>query len=292
MLAGTIVAVAGFAVTGHVVTAEPHWLTAPALALHVFCDAFWAGALVPLYRRLGIDSSATSARIVTRFSRQVIYVVTVLIGCGLIIAVVQVGTPAKLVETAYGRRLLAKLFMVAALLTLAALNKMRLTPALGRGEPGVARRLRGSIAAELVLVGGILVLTAMLGQQIPPRALAEESHEHHHHPEVAPKGADMVMTSGGRSASLDVLPARPGSNRLALALTDEDGTPMAPIELSVRLSSTALGIEASEYKGTKVAAGHYVADVDLPIAGVWNVEVDALITDFERVVFTTTIPIR
>ena len=90
MVAGAILAVAGFGVTGHAATAEPRWLTAPLLVLHVLCAAYWTGALVPLYRRLGREPGRVVAPVVARFSRLALGIVPVLFAAGLIIAFVQV----------------------------------------------------------------------------------------------------------------------------------------------------------------------------------------------------------
>jgi copper transport protein len=292
MAAGAILAAAGFALTGHAAMAEPRWLTAPVLALHVLCAAYWAGALVPLYRRLRTEPGRSVAPVVARFSRLALYIVPVLLAGGLLLACVQVLTPAALIGTAYGQRLLAKLALVAGLLLLATLNKLRLTPALARGAPGATRLLRGSIAAELALIAGILVATAMLGQATPPRALAEETHAHHH-PEIPAEDFTVTAMAGNRKLLLEVAPAHPGNNRLTMTLTNQDGTPMAALEVSVWLSSPALGIEPSELKATQLAPGRYVAAAaPLPVAGAWAIEIDALVTDFEKAVFTTTVTIQ
>src|SRR4029077_14399767 len=62
----------------------------------------------------------------------------------------------------YGLLLGAKLMLFAALMGLAALNKLRLSPALARGEPAALPRLRRSLAAEYVLICAVLSVTAAL----------------------------------------------------------------------------------------------------------------------------------
>ena len=52
--------------------------------------------------------------------------------------------------------------------TLAALNKLRLTPALLRGEGATVLKLRGSIRAELVIAGIILLATAVFTTVVGP----------------------------------------------------------------------------------------------------------------------------
>jgi len=291
MAAGAILAVAGFGVTGHAATAEPRWLTAPLLVLHVLCAAYWAGALVPLYRRLGREPGRVAAPAVRRFSQLALGIVPVLFAAGLIVAFVQVQTLEGLIGTDYGQRLLAKLVLVTGALFLAGFNKLKLTPALERGEPGAARLLRRSIAAELVFIASVLVATAMLGQTTPPRAHAAEPHAHHAR-ETPGVGFATTAMAGNRKLLLEAAPAHPGNNRLTLTLVDTDGKPAAPLDVTVWLSNPALGIEPSEHKAVRTAPGRYVVEAPLPIAGTWTIEVDALVTDFEKATFTTTVPIR
>src|SRR5690606_36205139 len=125
---------------------------------------------LPLHRavtRLGREA----APIVRRFSRIAVGAVALLVAAGLIMVVLQVGSMSGLVGTTYGLILLAKLALVAALLALAAINKLRLTPSLALGEPGAVMALRRTIAAEVGLALAILVATAALGTTPPPRVL-------------------------------------------------------------------------------------------------------------------------
>ncbi len=289
IVTGTVIAMSGFAVTGHVATAAPRWLTGPALALHVLCAAFWIGALLPLYRRLG-DEPAAAALAVRRFSRAAVAMVGALLGAGVIIACIQVRTPAGLVDTAYGQRLLAKLALVTGLLLLASLNKWRLTPRLAGGDPGASAALRRAIVAELALAGGVLVITAMLGQTPPPRALAAL---HEHHTDADASGVFTVaITNGDRIAVLGVSPARAGANHFSLTLSNSNGSPLHALGVTLRIANPARGIEPAEYAARSDAPGHYSVTAVLPIAGRWNVEIAVLISDFEQIVLTTTIPAR
>jgi putative copper resistance protein D len=64
-----------------------------------------------------------------------------------------------------------KLALVAGLLSLAAFNKIRLTPRLSAGDTGAARSLERSIYAEMVLAALILLVTATITTLIGPPAL-------------------------------------------------------------------------------------------------------------------------
>jgi copper transport protein len=229
---------------------------------------------------------------VRRFSNIALVTVALLVICGLVLAILQVKEPSALVTTAYGLRLLAKLVLVALLLACAAVNKLRLTARLARGETRAARLLRDVIKLELALFAGIIVATALLGQTTPPRALQEQMTEQGHM-DMAMSDFAVATFAGARMAIIDVAPARPGRNALTLTLRDADGAPMAPVEVTVFLSNPALGIEPSEHRAVAAAPGRYtVPDADFPIAGSWTVEIEALVTDFEAANFSTEVTIQ
>jgi copper transport protein len=55
----------------------------------------------------------------------------------------------------------------------------------------------------------------------------------------------------------------------------------------------AAGIEPLVRVPERKGEGRYaLARVDLPTFGRWSIRVDALISDFEKVIFTTEVPIR
>ena len=93
----------------------------------------------------------------------------VLIAAGIVMAWRLLGDPSAMTTTGYGLTLLAKIAGVAVLLGAAAHNKLRFVPAMRRGEPAAAARLRRSIAVEWLAVCAILLITATLTTlQHPP----------------------------------------------------------------------------------------------------------------------------
>jgi len=289
---GVILGAAGFAATGHVATAAPRWLTGPVLVLHVLCAAFWVGALPPLARRLSAQPAAILAPLLARFSTYAIGAVAMLSTVGIVIAAVQLETPAALIDTAYGRRVTLKLGLVAGLLTLAAVNRLWLTPGVAGGINRSGRCLHMTIAAELVLASAVVVVTAMLGEVPPPRALAAEMHAGHMEMAAHADGYTVAAIAGDRSAIVETTPALLGENRFAITFLDRDSVVFAPREVSAWLSLPALGIEPAKHNAVRDATGRYTITAPLPVAGDWRVEIDVLISDFERVAFTTTVSIR
>ena len=71
-------------------------------------------------------------------------------------------TPARLLDTEYGRMLLVKLILVGAVLGLGALNKLRMVPALGAGKPRAAHAFRTVLRIEAAGFVAVFLATALL----------------------------------------------------------------------------------------------------------------------------------
>jgi copper transport protein len=167
------------AVTGHAGTADPQWLTRSAVFIHATTIALWTGALVPLglLLRGGAPEALAALR---RFSRIMPPAIAALILAGLTLAVIQLGSPAHLIDTAYGRVLLAKAALLAAVFALAAYNRWRLTPAV-EADALAAPRLARAIVIEAALVLAVLCVVGLWRFTPPPRTLdlaAPPTHAH------------------------------------------------------------------------------------------------------------------
>lgn len=287
-LIGAVLVLTSFALSGHVVTAGPRWLTTPPLLLHAAVAAFWIGSLLPLHRALARPVSEAGP-LLQRFSRVAVWAVPVLIAAGLVMAWFQVRHPEALVTTDYGRTLLAKLILVGILLGLAALNRFRLTPGLMRGNPRAVSQFGWSIRGEIGLVVGVLAATAILGTTPPPRAMtsdgsfvASDLQAHEEHGRM--HGGRSLELSGQRFAATVVLtPGQVGSNSAVISLRDPRGQPLDVLEVSLRLINPGRGIAPLERVALREDIGTWqVADLVFGVTGQWEIELEALISDFER----------
>ncbi|MBL0934903.1 MAG: copper resistance protein CopC [Rhizobiaceae bacterium] len=266
-------------VSGHASAADPQWLTRPAVALHAAASAVWVGALVPLglALRAGAPDAASG---LMRFSTFIPVAVAGLIAAGIVLAVIQVETPAALVGTAYGCLLLAKLGCLAVLFAIAAVNRGRLTrPALA----GDARALARSIGAETVVVLVILAIAAGWRFTPPPRALAI----------AAAQPASVHIHTLEAMADLSVTPGRTGPVSVSAMIMTGDFGPLDAKEVAFVFANPDAGIEPFRREAAKPGDGTWRADdVVLPLAGHWTVRLDILVTDFDIVRLTTEIEIR
>jgi copper transport protein len=258
------------AMTGHAATAPPEVLTRPAIFLHGLGVAFWIGALAPL-AALVSKPAAAALTVVNRFSRNAMPAVGVLALTGLGLAIVQLEKPSALVETRYGLLLSIKLGLVTVLLALAALNRFRWTPALARDEKA-ASALKRSILLECAIALAIFAVVAGWRFTPPPRTIVPETplaiHIH------SDKAMFQVLVSPGKA----------GLDDFVLQLMTGEATPLTAKEVTLTLSLPERGIEPMERDAMLGPDGYWhVSKVELPFAGRWNVRIDALVTDFEKI---------
>lgn len=151
-----------FTQIGHLSNIEPS-LIKLLLILHLLGVAYWIGAFIPLYRAAnGLIPDNETADLAHKFGQLAVYIVVGLFIAGVIMAFNLLASPSQLFSTEYGRTLGFKILIFFALLGLAALNKLRLVPALKTSQPNAAKRLRQSIMLESLLVGAIFIITAIL----------------------------------------------------------------------------------------------------------------------------------
>ncbi len=178
-----LVATVGLAWMGHGAAGEgpTGWIQLTADILHLIAAAVWIGALLGLLKLLVVrpqtEAAADTARsALERFSGIGSAIVAVLLLTGVINGWVLIGPDRldSLWTSPYGRLLLLKVLLFGGMLVLAASNRFRLTPGLGKAlhsgeETGAALgALRRSIALELALGIAILALVAWLGVLAPP----------------------------------------------------------------------------------------------------------------------------
>jgi copper transport protein len=159
---------------GHAGTRSPNGVLISGDTLHVVSMSCWLGGLAVLLivvpgaiRVLGPqDRTRLLAGVVGRFSRLATVAVALLLLSGIVQSVALVGSVPALVETAYGRLVLAKIALFLALIALGAYNQRRLLPRLfalaaGGREPGsTATVLRRSVALEVAFALIVLAVTA------------------------------------------------------------------------------------------------------------------------------------
>jgi putative copper export protein len=166
-LAGFALILTSFALSGHSVSHGHHALLAAVLIVHVAIVSFWFGALVPLRLAVRREVRTVAAQLLGEFSHLAVWLVPVIALAGLTLALLLLPDTAALLQP-YGLLLLAKVGLFAVLMGLAGLNRLRLVPALARGEPRSAVSLARSIGVEWLLLCLTLVVTAVMTGRFSP----------------------------------------------------------------------------------------------------------------------------
>ncbi len=145
---------------GHAAAAHTIWLPL-AVSAHVIAGALWFGSLPPLYLLLRVsrDDGLQAAR---RFSLYgIVFVIILVVGATIAGWLLTGGLPG-LVGTTYGRIMIVKIVLLAAMLTIAAFNRFWLSHE-GRSGQG----LRYALIVETI-IGLAVFLTASLLATQPP----------------------------------------------------------------------------------------------------------------------------
>lgn len=155
---GALAVVASFAMVGHTLR-EPRLVLGSLIMVHAAGIAYWIGAFWPLYRATEELPPPEAGRLATAFGRFALWGVAALVAAGALLFILLTADPLAALRSSYGLLMLAKLVFTGALLGLAAMNKLVLSPALANGDATAVWKFRLSIGTEACLV--ILVLVAV-----------------------------------------------------------------------------------------------------------------------------------
>jgi putative copper export protein/mono/diheme cytochrome c family protein len=142
---------------------------------HAMAAGVWVGGLLPLAlllaaaRAAGDTPALAGAREATRrFSNLGIASVATLLATGIVNTIFLAGSVPALLGTPYGRLLLLKISLFVAMVAIAAVNRLKLTPQLATGPAAPAsRRLQRNASIEAALGLIIIVIVGALGTMPP-----------------------------------------------------------------------------------------------------------------------------
>jgi putative copper resistance protein D len=147
--------------------------------LHLVAAASWVGSLVPLALVLGaaatersVSSLAVARTATLRFSTLAIARPATVLASGTVNTWELAGSVPALTDTDYGRLLLVKIALFLAMVSVAAFNRLRLTPRLVQdrdvsARENALRQLRANSLIEAAIGAAILVIVGALGT-LPP----------------------------------------------------------------------------------------------------------------------------
>lgn len=272
---------ASLASSGHASTADPAWLSRPSVWLHVVAVTLWIGSFLPLAYAL---QHAQESRLLTLFSRWIPAVLLVLILSGAALIYVQFDQLASLWKSRYGQVLSAKLILVLLLLGLGAYNRYRLTQAVLQQRSDARQALRRVVRLEYVLVVLILAMAALWRFTPPPRALAQL---------VPPTISSHIHTEAGMADLLYIPATTQHPAILTVSLYEPDFSPLKAQEVEVIFSNPQAGVESITFPAELTRQDQWeVSNIQLPHLTNWNIRIQVLISDFERIHLDSTLNLQ
>lgn len=275
----TVVLIAGaFAASGHTRSAHPGWLVVIADTVHVAAAAIWVGGVVMLAWTVRTskrvpDDPVTVADEVRSFSRLATVTIVAVAAAGVVLALIEIGSISGLVQTAYGRLVLAKVGLLVALGVLGAFNHFRLVPALVKRPDRVARwgYLHRTLRLEALALVAVLGVTGVLVDAVPAKTALDAK---------AVYSAEAKLGSGSLNLVID--PARTGPTALHTYLLDAQGRPDDDVAgVEVALTQPKLGIGPVITELHRAGPGHFVANGTLfGVPGRWTVTVRVRVDEF------------
>ncbi|MDE0196719.1 MAG: copper resistance protein CopC [Caldilineaceae bacterium] len=232
----TAAALFTFAASSHAAAASGSGWAVAADFAHLVAAAVWAGGLIflallllQLHRRRTLPDPDWTVRLLTRYSLSAQIAVFVLALTGLFGSFVQLPGAASLFTTTYGRVLIIKLMIVAAILALAYFNNR----AVKRAEDTVAStselsRFTRRVAAEAGMAALLFISVAVLVQTPTPNLPPSTA------PAAPSPPFNEMAYDGDLAVHLQVTPNRVGHNRYWVHLSHPDSSDIGEVQL-VRL---------------------------------------------------------
>ena len=153
-----------FTLVGHSadIAGVAKWL----LGLHVVMMAWWIGALYPLWLCCKLLPPPALYKLMCLFGQIMMFMVGLLIVCGVALLYLFFASPLELFTTLYGQAMLLKLIFVVSILLIAAYHKYHLVEEVQ--EPAIGHKLQKSIRNEMLIAVIILAITAVLSSVLGP----------------------------------------------------------------------------------------------------------------------------
>jgi copper resistance protein D len=275
------IAWAGHAIGGQGVEGVVHLI---ADVLHLIAAAAWLGTLVPLALLLALAANDAAALAIARaatlrFSTLGILSVGTLLVTGIVNSWYLVGSIPAFTSTNYGRLLVLKIALFFAMVAVASVNRLRLTPRLvDDANPAAVekaqRQLRRNATVEASIGAVIIAIVALLGT-LPP---ASHANMNMSASSLPPDAAYQHIH--GEQGMVDVIiePGHVGTAGVTLRLWDEDMEPLDARALTLTLTAPKAGSKAKTYTATRDQDGNWQVDgIDLVEPGNWAVAVDAVL---------------
>lgn len=240
---------------------------------HLLAAGGWLGGLPALAlllaraRRAAMPPWQAVAAVTTRrFSVIGIVCVGTLLASGVFNSWNLLSGPGDLLTTDYGRLLLLKVGLFAAMVAVAAVNRYRLTPLLP--ETGAMRALQRNTIGEIAMGLGVVLFVGALGTMAPP------IHIHAAPSGIPPDAAFVHIHTADIMADVTIEPGRDGTAKAVIHVSREDFSEFPAKEVRLRLDPPGGGAGSVENAATRNTGGTWeIERLQIRQPGIWTVRV-------------------
>lgn len=241
--------------------------------VHLASMALWLGGVIVL-ASLSRAALATDngTKLAKRFSTVALVAFPLALATG-VAATLRLGPGlGSLTDSEWGRELLVKIALVAAIVLLAATARFLVR----RKSAG---NLRPALLAEVALGLGVLGLAASI-TALPPATSAA----------AAPFAAQLASPDG-LIAVVSLSPGAVGGNEVHIFLTPPGGSIVPIVSVKGRVSQASAGLVDVPITLEREGANHYQGRLTLPRSGDWELELIVQVRDGVQDVLHTTVPV-
>ncbi|MEI9805441.1 MAG: copper homeostasis membrane protein CopD [Pseudolabrys sp.] len=240
---------------------------------HLLAAGAWLGGLPALAlllaraRRFATPPWHAVAAVTTRrFSVIGIAAVGTLLASGVFNSWNLLSGPGDLLATDYGRLIMLKIGLFAAMVGLAGVNRYRLTPLIP--APGAMRSLQRNTIGEIGLGLGVLLFVGALGTMPPP------VHIHAPSSGIPADAAFVHIHTAEIMADVTIKPGRVGLTKVRIRVLREESSEFAVKELRFRLDPRDGGAGPVEQAAARRPDGSWeVERLEIGQPGIWTVRV-------------------
>jgi copper transport protein len=325
-----IAGLATWPMSGHAAASPTPLASGIAGVVHLVAMSVWLGGLVTLFGfLLRAGHPRALAVILPVWSRWATTAVLWLVAGGVVQAVIEIGGLAALVDTGYGRLVLAKVALLAMLLGAAAQARRLLrrhpraavpdpvgpvtaaasplatpAPPLTTPAPSVTTRTAAPTAGPATAPTGAVRLRRMVGLEVAIGLL------------VLAVSAVLVQTTPGRNAGIeataaasdtfaqtlnsplytlqfDIYPVQLGENNTVHAYVYTlDGKPLPTVEWSLTTALPGQGVEPTTVPMLGIEPHHAAGAVNFPIPGDWELRFTVRTSDIDQATVRTVVRVR
>lgn len=296
-----------WAYSGHAATTTPA-ISVPSDVVHLAAVSVWVGGLLALVTAVLPRAKTRQLRAaLPRWSPVAMLSVVALIISGIVQALLELDSWARLVDTGYGRLLLAKVGLLAVVLAVAAYSRRWVQrwyvtrsrshrPDEDDPSRDEVRRLRRAVAAESLLAMAAIGVAAMLIEAAPGHSDATARLAARSQPVVHRSGAYIATVRRGAVViHLKVDPAVVGIQYIYLDATRPDGHRIPVRQWTLTISNAALGLDRVNIPVLiDSGVGHHFVygSFTMTTGGIWTVEVTARTSDVDETVVTRRVAVR